>query len=283
MLFSAAGSQDLSLADRLAGRDNDTPESAVAQTWLIRRLRRAGKGLNPTGLKDEAFRQRFTLNGQTGANLLAVVRGKELPDEYVIVGGHYDHLDTRSNASGHCSARGTPGGEVCNGATDNAAGTAVVLAIGRTLRKHPPRRSVILALWDAEEDGLVGSLYYVNNPLVPLAQTVAYVNFDIQGSNLLPSLSGTSFAVGPETGTTLTAIVQAAALGEAFGTLPISYIFGQLRSDYARSSSPTARASGRSSRSRAGSRSGRRSSSPTRRRRRRSSRRTRRSRAMPTR
>jgi hypothetical protein len=220
-------------SDRLAGRDNATPESDLAQKWLIRRLRRAGKGLDPAGAKDDAYRQRFVQNGQTGTNLLAVVRGTDLAEEYVIVGGHYDHLDTRSNAAGHCASRATPGGDVCNGATDNAAGAAVVLAIGRALRKHPPRRSVVLALWDAEEDGLVGSLYYVNHPLVPLAKTVAYVNFDIQGSDLLPSLSDTSFAVGPETGTTLTEIVQSAALGEVLGTLPISYIFGQLRSDYA--------------------------------------------------
>jgi hypothetical protein len=220
-------------SDRLKGRDNDTPESDLAQKWLIRRLRRAGRGLNPAGQKDEAFRQRFTLDGQTGANLLAVVRGRELPDEYVVVGAHYDHLDTRSAPSGACSARGTPGGDVCNGATDNAAGSAIVLAIGRSLRKHPPRRSVVLALWDSEEDGLLGSRYYVENPLVPLEKTVAYANFDIQGSNLLPSLSRTSFAVGPETGSNLTQIVMDAAQSEQFGTLPIGYTFGQLRSDYA--------------------------------------------------
>ena len=220
-------------SDRIDGRDNDTPGSDLAQKWLIRRLRRAGKGLNPNGVKDDAYRQRFVQSGQTGTNLLAVVRGTDLADEYVLVGGHYDHLDTRSNAAGHCASRATPGGDVCNGATDNASGTALVLAIGRALKKHPPRRSVVLALWDAEEDGLLGSLYYVNNPLVPLAKTVAYVNFDIQGSDLLPSLAGTSFAVGPETGSNLTPIVQSAILGETFGTLPISYIFGQLRSDYA--------------------------------------------------
>lgn len=220
-------------SDRLAGRDNDTPESETAQKWLVRRLRRAGRGLNPAGQKDEAFKQHFTFAGQTGTNLLAVVRGRELPDEYVIVGGHYDHLDTRSTASGHCSARGTPGGDVCNGATDNASGTALVLAIGRALRKRPPRRSVVLALWDSEEDGLVGSLYYVNNPLVPLAKTVGYVNFDIQGSDLLPSLARTSFAVGAETGSSLPPVVEAAVQAERLGTLPISYIFGQLRSDYA--------------------------------------------------
>jgi hypothetical protein len=220
-------------SDELEGRDNNTPGSDLAQELLIRRLRKAGRGLNPAGLKTEAYKQHFTFNGQTGTNLLAVIRGRELPNEYVIVGGHYDHLDTRSNAAGACSTGRPPGGAVCNGATDNAAGAATVLAIGRALKKHPPRRSVVLALWDAEEDGLTGSLYYVNFPLVPLAQTVAYVNFDILGSDLLPSLKTTTFAVSPETGTGLTSVVADAVALEQFGTLPISYIFGQLRSDYA--------------------------------------------------
>ena len=58
----------------------------------------------------------------------------------------------------------------------------------------------MLALWDAEEDGLLGSLRYVGHPLVPLASTVAYVNFDILGADLLPSLRDVSFAIGAETG-----------------------------------------------------------------------------------
>src|SRR5512143_1973000 len=127
-------------SDELEGRDNNTPGSDKAQEILIRRLRKAGHGLNAAGIKTEAYKQHFTFNGQTGTNLLAVIRGRELPDEYVIVGAHYDHLDTRSNAAGACSTGRPPGGAVCNGATDNAAGAATVLAVGRALKKHPPRR-----------------------------------------------------------------------------------------------------------------------------------------------
>ncbi len=220
----------------LGGRDNDTPESDHTQRVLIRKLRRLGAGLNGAASGDEAYRQPFVQSGQAGANLLAVIRGRELPDEYVIVGGHYDHLDSRSLASGACSRNFAPGGAICPGATDNAAGVGVVLGIGRALRKLPqaPRRSVVLALWDAEEDGLLGSLYYVLHPLVPLEKTVAYVNFDIQGANLLPSLRRTSFAVGAETGgSALGAFVAQAVAAEGLDTLPVSYIFGQLRSDYA--------------------------------------------------
>ena len=54
----------------------------------------------------------------------------------------------------------------------------------------------MIGLWDREEDGLLGSRWYVDHPLVPLADTVGYVNFDIQGANLSPSLRNTSFAIG---------------------------------------------------------------------------------------
>src|SRR5262245_42632054 len=202
----------------LRGRDNDTPESLRAQAVIGRQLRPLGEGV---------ILQPFTQSGQAGTNVLTVIRGRELPDEYVVVGAHYDHLDSRSDANGRCRSRGTPGGEICNGATDNATGVALVLAVGRALTRlpTPPRRSVVLALWDAEEDGLLGSLYYVNNPLVPLTDTVAYVNVDIAGSNLLPSLSGTTFAVGAETGgPALGGPVAAAAAAEGLIVHQLRYI-----------------------------------------------------------
>ena len=58
---------------------------------------------------------------------------------------------------------------ICNGATDNAAGAAAALEVGRALAAIPggPHRSVIVAFWDREEDGLLGSQYYTQHPLVP--------------------------------------------------------------------------------------------------------------------
>ena len=110
------------------GRDNNTPESDRAQRLLIRRLNRLGSGLNTAAAGDDAFRQPFEQSGQIGTNLLAVIRGRELPDEYVIVGAHYDHLDSRSLASGRCSIANPPGGAICPGATDNAAGVGACWA-----------------------------------------------------------------------------------------------------------------------------------------------------------
>jgi hypothetical protein len=219
---------------QFAGRDNGTPGSVSAQTWLVRKLRRLGEGLNGGGTDDAAYKQAFTHLGQSGTNLLAVMRGSDLADEYVMLGAHYDHLNSRSTEAGECFASGEAGGEICNGAADNASGVAATLAIAKAIKKiGPPRRSVILAFWDAEEDQLNGSAFYAANPLVPNAAVRGYINFDIQGANLLPSLKTVSFAVGAETGgPPFESIVADAVEAEGLETQLLSFIFGQLRSDY---------------------------------------------------
>lgn len=214
--------------DALMGRNNNTAGSTTAQNYLIGELQAIGAGgLNVGQPGDEAYKQHYVLSGQTGTNIVAIIPGGDLPTQYVVVGAHYDHLASCRTVN--------VGDTVCNGATDNAAGVAAVLGIARGIAALPtaPRRSVIIAFWDTEEDGLLGSQYYTNNPLVPLANTVGYVNFDIQGANLLPSLRDFTFAVGAETGIGLSAIVaQAASDVGLSGERQLSFIFGQGRSDY---------------------------------------------------
>ena len=108
-------------------------------------------------------------------------------------------------------------------------------AIARSIAGQPihPRRSILLAFWDREEDGLLGSKYYTQHPLVPLAQTVAYVNFDIQGANVRPSLRNTTFAIVPESGgAALQQAVRAANAEHSLDAVLLSAVFGQNRSDY---------------------------------------------------
>jgi hypothetical protein len=216
---------DVLAGDSFAGRDNNTAGSVEAQNYLIALLANSGlQGLNGAAEGDTAFKQAFT----SGTNILALIPGTDLAHEYVMIGAHYDHLGNS------CTAH-SPGATICNGATDNAAGVAVVLEVALKMRDSgvPPRRSVILAFWDGEEDGLLGSNYYVNNPLVPLASTVAYINLDIQGANLSPSLRNISFAVGAETGGAgFVNGVQSAIDSQSLETQMVSSIFGQYRSDY---------------------------------------------------
>jgi Zn-dependent M28 family amino/carboxypeptidase len=181
--------------------------------------------LTPGATGPDAFRQKFDV----GTNLVAVIPGTDLADQYVIVGAHYDHVGSDCTGSG-------PDDNICNGATDNASGVAAALAVARSisLDEEPPRRSTVIALWDAEEDGLLGSAAYLANPLVPLAQTVAYVNFDIQATNISPSLRNVTVLVGAETGgPNLVSAAKAATTASTLDTLMLSLLFGQGRSDHA--------------------------------------------------
>ena len=211
--------------DGLKGRNNGTPGSALARAYLIQQLKPIARGLNTSASGDAAYLQEI----DGGTNVVAVIPGTDLADQYVVVGAHYDHLGDS------CSSPPCSGDTIFNGATDNATGVAATLAIGRAIAGSSarPRRSVILAFWDREEDGLLGSNHYVAHPLAPLARTVGYVNFDIQGSNVLPSLRNTSFAVASETGgARLQQIVSGAIAEQSLDTAILSAIFGQNRSDY---------------------------------------------------
>ena len=211
--------------DATQGRDNDTAGSLLAQNYLISQLKQFAVGADASKSGDDAFEQPIP----GGTNIIGLIPGGALANADVIVGAHYDHLGSNCRTS-------DPADNICNGATDNAAGVANVLSIGREIAQRPgaPRRSVILALWDREEDGLLGSEYYVQQPVVPLAQTVAYVNFDNQGQNLLPSVRRATFAIGTETGgAQLESIVHSAVKRGPLDTGLLSVIFGQGRSDHA--------------------------------------------------
>jgi len=104
--------------------------------------------------------------------------------EVVLVGAHYDHLGHGETGG---FARKDEEGQIHNGADDNASGSAAVLeiaaALARERRERPEsfRRGVVFALWSGEELGLLGSTHYSDHPVMPLTNTVAYVNFDMVG------------------------------------------------------------------------------------------------------
>jgi len=211
-------------ADEMQGRDNQTEGSALAQDFLIEQLTEFAQPLADGATGDAAFRRDFA----AGTNILGLIPGGERADEYVILGAHYDHLGRECRPDDRDDT-------LCNGAADNAAGVAAVLEVGRALAADddPPARSVILAFWDAEEDGLLGSKAYVDDPEVPLERTTAYLNWDIQGANLAPSLAGMTVMVGAETGgPNLVQAANDATSASSLRTLPLSLLFGQGRSDH---------------------------------------------------
>jgi Zn-dependent M28 family amino/carboxypeptidase len=112
---------------------------------------------------------------QMSRNVVAVLPGKARADEYVLYSAHWDHL-------GICEP--VKGDNICNGALDNATGTAGLVALAEAyVKAGPAARSVVFAAVTAEESGLLGSDYYAANPLFPLAKTVGGINMD--GLNIL--------------------------------------------------------------------------------------------------
>jgi hypothetical protein len=102
-------------------------------------------------------------------------------DEYVVVGGHYDHL-----GRGGFGSLSPLSKEIHHGADDNASGTAAVMELAREFAArakagHPPERSILFVTFSAEEEGLIGSAYFVNHPPVPLDKIIAMLNLDMVG------------------------------------------------------------------------------------------------------
>ena len=107
---------------------------------------------------------------QASKNVIGIIPGATRPDEYVLYTAHWDHL-------GICKETGED--RICNGAVDNATGTAALVALAQVhaAGKRPDRTIVFLAV-TAEESGLIGSAYYAANPVFPLAKTVGGINID---------------------------------------------------------------------------------------------------------
>ncbi len=104
-------------------------------------------------------------------NVIGILPGSEAPDEYVIHTAHWDHL-------GRCKPA-PDGDDICNGAVDNATGTAALVALAEAHAKAgTPKRSLVFLAVTAEESGLLGAYYYASNPVYPLDQTVGGINMD---------------------------------------------------------------------------------------------------------
>jgi hypothetical protein len=114
----------------------------------------------------------------TTSNVIGVIEGTDakLKNEYIVVGAHYDHLGWGGPSSIFKSGKA-----IHNGADDNASGTSGIIALAHKIAAKPLKRSVVLMAFSAEEMGLLGSAFYVNNPLKELQNTVAMFNMDMIG------------------------------------------------------------------------------------------------------
>jgi len=176
--------------DTFEGREAGSRGGRAAAIYLVQQLQKLGvpggnrasgsnsdaAGGDAAGRGSGSYYQAFG----TSSNLLALVEGSdpELKKQFVVVSAHYDHVGygTRRTSFG-------PLGYIHHGADDNASGVAGLLEIIKAVRQlaQPPKRSILFAFWDGEEQGLLGSKHWLEHPTVPLKQVAVMANLDMIG------------------------------------------------------------------------------------------------------
>ena len=161
-------------SDYFQGRETGTLGQKRAVTFL-REFYQNRNIKAAQGTQDYFQPMELTIKGQAIAteNVIAVIEGKSKPEEYIVISSHLDH-------------EGIKNGEIYNGADDDGSGTVALLEIAEAFQAaaaegNGPARSIIFLHVSGEEKGLLGSRYYTENPLYPLANTVANLNIDMVG------------------------------------------------------------------------------------------------------
>jgi len=151
------------------GRAPGTKGHATAITLIIKRMRESG--LDSLAEDYTQFFKGRRMNGsKEGKNVLGYVRGTTMPDEFIVISAHYDHV-------------GVNDGKIYPGASDNASGTAALLALAKYFRKNPAAYSLLFIAFDREESGLEGSRYFVENPPLKKESIKFNLNIDMIARN----------------------------------------------------------------------------------------------------
>jgi hypothetical protein len=164
-------------SDEMRGRANGSPEMKTAAYWIAEKFRKNSvKPVNPDG--DLIQNYSFTSPQKTieERNVIGIIKGTDpsLKDQYIVLSAHFDHIGIK---------HGLKPDSICNGADDNAAGTCTIIGIAKTIRlsKMKPGRTIVLAAFSGEESGMRGSQYFISNPLIPLKNIYANLNFEMTG------------------------------------------------------------------------------------------------------
>ncbi len=152
-------------SDAFEGRRTGTNGGIKTKKYIINQFH--SLHVLPLG---KTYEQSFSFVNQRkeykAVNVIGVVKGTEQPNTYIVISAHYDH-------------EGIKKGQIYNGADDNASGVCALFGFAEYFKNNPPKHSVILAAFDAEELGLQGSKYYVKNPIIPLNKIKVNLNMDM--------------------------------------------------------------------------------------------------------
>jgi aminopeptidase YwaD len=166
------GADVRTLDSNLGVKDVASPEADALAKRMTMRL--------PPGGVSVTLRTDVVRRESPSHNVIGILPGSDpkLKDEAIVIGAHYDHLGRGGQGSLAQSE-----GEIHHGADDNASGTSALIELARmfSTQRPKPRRTIVFIAFSGEEEGLIGSNYYVNHPVVPVANTVAMINLDMVG------------------------------------------------------------------------------------------------------
>jgi|CXWL01.1.fsa_nt_gi Zn-dependent M28 family amino/carboxypeptidase len=153
-------------SDICEGRKPGSAGHEKAVERIIARMRETGLDSFNNSLVQEFTKGGKNTKARTGKNIIGWIKGTHSPEKYIIITAHYDHL-------------GKIGDSVYYGASDNASGTACILAMSEYFKHNPMPCSLIFAAFDMEESGLEGATYFVNNPPIRLSEIKLNINIDM--------------------------------------------------------------------------------------------------------
>ena len=176
-------------SDELKGRKPGTPEAKIAARYIVEQFRSAG--LKDFEKAKDYWQPAILLKEKKGNhcgstqkpvlcnNVVGFLKGSDadLKKEYILLVAHYDHLGVKSNPTASDTDI------IYNGARDNGMGTVALIYAAKVLTKNPPARSIIFLATTGEENGLLGSAYFVKNSPISLRDIVFVLNNDGGGFN----------------------------------------------------------------------------------------------------
>lgn len=174
-------------SDDFEGRAAGFPGNEKAVAYLVKQVE--SFGLQPAGTDGYLQEFEFENSGEKrkAKNVLAVFEGSDpaLKAEYVLIGGHLDHVGRLGQAVSGQKDGAKNGDEIWNGADDNGSGTSAILTVARAFAKGAvhPKRSILFAFWNGEEAGLKGSSWWAGHPTRPIEKVTYCLNLDMVGRN----------------------------------------------------------------------------------------------------
>ena len=162
-------------SDEMEGRNTGSPGQKKAVNYLRDQYKKMG--VPGGGQYGDYFQivpgKAFGKPELSSENVLAFIKGREFPDEVLVISAHLDHVGMKDD-------------KVYNGADDDGSGTIALLEIAEAFKQavndgYGPRRSILFLHVTGEEIGLKGSKYYADNPIYPMENTIANLNIDMIG------------------------------------------------------------------------------------------------------